>query len=106
MTQRGWATMGKILLAVVVLIVIAIIAAILSVIQRGASARLPPTDVESVLARSMRHLAVPLSARSLRNPLPLTPEILRQGRDHFADHCATCHANDGSGKTEMGPNFY
>jgi mono/diheme cytochrome c family protein len=26
--------------------------------------------------------------------------------EHFADHCATCHANDGSGKTEIGQNLY
>ncbi|HLV85867.1 MAG TPA: cytochrome c [Candidatus Sulfotelmatobacter sp.] len=26
--------------------------------------------------------------------------------DHWADHCATCHANNGSGDTEMGRNFY
>jgi mono/diheme cytochrome c family protein len=25
---------------------------------------------------------------------------------HFADHCAMCHANDGSGETEMGRNLY
>jgi mono/diheme cytochrome c family protein len=25
---------------------------------------------------------------------------------HFADHCAACHANDGSGTTEMGRSFY
>jgi mono/diheme cytochrome c family protein len=25
---------------------------------------------------------------------------------HFADHCATCHANDGSGDTTLGRNMY
>jgi mono/diheme cytochrome c family protein len=25
---------------------------------------------------------------------------------HFADHCAACHANDGSGTTAMGRSFY
>src|SRR5262249_52999969 len=25
---------------------------------------------------------------------------------HFADHCATCHANDGSGDTEIGRSLY
>lgn len=29
-----------------------------------------------------------------------------EGRNHWADHCATCHANNGSGKTEMGRNLY
>ena len=26
--------------------------------------------------------------------------------EHFADHCASCHANDGSGNTEMGKGVY
>jgi mono/diheme cytochrome c family protein len=25
---------------------------------------------------------------------------------HFADHFATCHGNDGSGKTQIGQNLY
>jgi len=25
---------------------------------------------------------------------------------HFADHCAGCHGNDGSGQTELGRSFY
>jgi mono/diheme cytochrome c family protein len=25
---------------------------------------------------------------------------------HWADHCATCHANDGSGDTELGKRTY
>ena len=25
---------------------------------------------------------------------------------HWADHCAVCHANDGSGDTEMGSHMY
>jgi mono/diheme cytochrome c family protein len=25
---------------------------------------------------------------------------------HFADHCASCHANDGSGNTEMGRGLF
>ena len=29
-----------------------------------------------------------------------------QGRAHFADHCASCHGNDGRGNTEMGRNLY
>ena len=32
--------------------------------------------------------------------------MIAEGRDHFADHCATCHANDGSGNTEMGRGLY
>ena len=38
--------------------------------------------------------------------MPLTPEVLQEGLAHFADHCATCHANDGSGRTPIGTGVY
>jgi mono/diheme cytochrome c family protein len=73
---------------------------------RGFSARQDPTKLEAVLARNTRLLAIPSSAKSLRNPLPLTPDLMVEARHHFADHCSICHANDGSGDTEMGKNLY
>ena len=106
MTQRGWAATGKILLAVFVLIIAAAVVAISLAIRDGISARTKPAAIEAMLARSVRHLAIPIDARDRQNPVPLTPAVLQEARDHFADHCATCHANDGSGKTEMGPNLY
>jgi mono/diheme cytochrome c family protein len=57
-------------------------------------------------ARTMRRLAIPAHLRDATNPLPASAEILSEGRAHFADHCATCHANDGSGDTEIGRNLY
>ena len=97
---------GRILVALLVLTIAAIGATIAVIVHHGVSARTAPTEMESLLARSVRRLAIPRGARDLSNPLKLTPLVLQEGRDHFADHCATCHANDGSGKTEMGPNFY
>jgi mono/diheme cytochrome c family protein len=97
---------GRFFLAVIVLAVIAGAAAILLSMRNGISAHAEPTVAETLIARSVRHLAVPFAARKLRNPVAITAASLREGRDHFADHCASCHANDGSGKTEMGPNFY
>ena len=38
--------------------------------------------------------------------MPNTEEAIAEGRAHFADHCASCHANDGSGDTEMGRGLY
>lgn len=31
---------------------------------------------------------------------------LEDARDHFADHCATCHGNDGGGKTAINDGLY
>jgi mono/diheme cytochrome c family protein len=73
---------------------------------RGFSARQEPTKVEAVVARQMRISAIPPSAKGLRNPMPLTPDLMAEARHHFADHCAICHANDGSGNTEVGQNLY
>src|ERR1017187_5213371 len=71
----------------------------------GVGARQPPGRFETAVARAMRHRAIPRSVRQLANPFPATPEVLREGSDHFADHCASCHGNDGKGATEVGSNL-
>lgn len=106
MSERRWAIAGKILTALAVLSAILIAIAVVAMLRTGVSARTGPTKPERMVARTMRHFAVPAAARSMRNPVPLTPAVLAEGRAHFADHCAGCHANDGSGATEMGQNLY
>jgi mono/diheme cytochrome c family protein len=54
----------------------------------------------------VRRFAVPAAIQEQRNPIPLTSDVVAAGRTHFADHCASCHANDGSGDTEMGRNLF
>jgi mono/diheme cytochrome c family protein len=86
--------------------VILVVAAAVSVVRRGFSARDQPSLVESYVARTARKLAVPSKARSPKNPFPLSPRLIAEARAHFADHCAICHANNGSGNTEIGRNLY
>ena len=50
--------------------------------------------------------AVPADASNKANPVPNTPEVLAEARAHWADHCASCHANDGSGESLMGRRTY
>ena len=76
------------------------------VVETGVSARAQPGAVETLVARNVRSLAIGRRARAARNPVDRTPEIIAEGREHFADHCATCHANDGSGKTEIGEGMF
>lgn len=78
----------------------------LYVVRTGVSAREQPGAVESTIARNVRNLAIASRARDLRNPVERTPEVVADGRAHFADHCAICHANDGSGQTEMGQGMW
>jgi len=77
-----------------------------SVIRRGFSARETPTKMEAFVATRARALAVPSSYRSRSNPVPNTPETLRAGMEHFADHCAVCHDNNGDGQTIFGLGLY
>lgn len=72
----------------------------------GFSAREKPTALETYVARTSRNIAVSSAAKSTQNPVPYSAEVLEEARAHWADHCATCHANNGSGNTEMGRNLY
>src|SRR5713226_4218444 len=73
---------------------------------RGLSAREEPMGVEAWVAGWARAAALPTDARSRTNPVPKSPEVLADARAHWADHCALCHANDGSGQIEMGQRLY
>jgi mono/diheme cytochrome c family protein len=72
----------------------------------GFGARATPTGPERLLARAARRLAVPRSGRDAMNPIPFSAGIWADARAHFADHCASCHGNDGRGRTELGQNLY
>lgn len=76
------------------------------VIRRGFSAREQPSALEAYVARAARRLAAPASVQNEKNPFSASPEVLAEARAHFADHCAACHANNGSGQTAMGQNMY
>ena len=78
----------------------------LGVVKHGISARDKPTAAETSIATGLRRLAMPAGQRNLRNPTPVDEAGLKEGMEHFADHCAMCHGNDGKGMTEMGRNMY
>ena len=70
----------------------------------GFSAKTEPHALEIFIARQIRHLAIPIEQRNTQNPIPLSPDVIKESLAHFADHCALCHANDGSGQTPIGKN--
>jgi len=75
-------------------------------IRRGFSAREKPSALEQAVARAARSMATPSGAKNQKNPFSASSEALDEARRHFADHCAICHANDGSGQTGIGQNLY
>jgi mono/diheme cytochrome c family protein len=102
MKPAAWFLMG----AVSLVIVQAGTAGILLARAHGWSARQVPTGIESWIARRARDAAIPVDAKARANPLPKTEENLAEARAHWADHCASCHGNDGSGDILMGKRMY
>ena len=72
----------------------------------GFSAKTEPHAIEVFMARQIRHLAIPIEKRHAQNPIPSSPDVMKESLAHFANHCATCHANNGSGQTPIGKNVY
>jgi mono/diheme cytochrome c family protein len=95
------------LLIVVGIAFLSLVAAVAaSLLHDGLSSRATPGRLESMAARGARRMAIPSNARLAQNPLLDSAEDLRDARIHFADHCAICHANDGSGHTLVGDGLY
>lgn len=99
---------SKIVLWVLLGLIAATLVFAIFLLRRGISARKQPSALETTVARAIRHMAIPKIDREEENPWATvaTPEVMKDAREHFADHCSQCHANDGSGKTEMGQYLY
>jgi mono/diheme cytochrome c family protein len=97
--------MKFILALILVLLAIAAIG-VYMILRGGVSTSSQPGVVETRVARSLRHSAIPAKVRDRRNPIAVSPAVIAEGRAHWADHCAACHGNDGSGNTEIGRNLY
>ena len=99
----------KLVKAVIVILAVIGLCAVVagaSFMARGISAQQEPGRLESSLAPQLRSMAIPSSAKTMTNPVPASAAAVKAGMDHYADHCAVCHANDGSGDTEMGKHLY
>jgi mono/diheme cytochrome c family protein len=97
-------------LKLLILILLAAIAAggiyAWSILRSGFSAKAEPSAAEAFVARRLRRLAIPKDAREARNPVQLTAEVMAGAKEHYADHCAVCHGNDGRGATLLGKGLY
>lgn len=106
--RKGW----KFPLAIEVVVAAVVLGAVVGgwifmrAIHYGFSAHDQPMAMEAMMAGRMRSWSVPGDMHKMTNPIPLTPDVLHEAESHFADHCATCHGNDGKGQTEMGQHMY
>jgi cytochrome c len=90
------------------LVGLVIVFAALAVATRGTglSARREPLPGEAFLMFTALNWTIPAEYRGMSSPIDQTPDTLRAGMEHWADHCAVCHDNDGRGRTEVGRNLY
>ena len=82
------------------------IAALIWLVSGGMSSRRNPGPVETWLAVRMRTFAMSAADRQSADPEPSSPIALRIGLEQFADHCAMCHGNDGSGRVDIARGLY
>jgi mono/diheme cytochrome c family protein len=97
--MKIWLTL---VLAVVLIFAAALIGLVAYARFTGLSARGEPAPIEATVARFVRSFAIPSAVKARRSPFPPSSTSVAAGLAHFADHCAVCHANDGSGNAEMG----
>lgn len=90
------------------MLALVLLAALAAVVTRGMgfTSRAVPFALEEAAARALRRWLTPVSIRNMANPVGASPQALGEGMEHWADHCALCHANDGSGDTEIGRSLY
>jgi mono/diheme cytochrome c family protein len=53
----------------------------------------PPGSLETLLAQEAKK--VTLAGKDLKNPVPDTPDSVKEGAEHFQHHCQICHGLDG-----------
>jgi hypothetical protein len=98
MARHHWHIAGKVLTSFIALAAAGAGVVVASIIHHGLSAREESTLAEAAISRSVRHFATPASMRGARNPVSLNASVLAEARAHWADHCATCHANGHAAK--------
>ena len=92
--------------AIIGAVLFAAVLALFVVRAGGFSARSAPTRLERVVMRTIHGWSIPPTARDAVNPVAYSPDVWAESRAHFADHCASCHGNDGRGDTTIGRNLF
>lgn len=93
------------LVTLAILALAGLLGTVIFVKATGLSARGTPGAIETAVAGRLRALAVPSEYSRLTNPVLMNEESVANGMAHFADHCAQCHGNDGTG-AEMGKDMF
>jgi mono/diheme cytochrome c family protein len=93
-------------ITVLVLAVVIGIAAYARVRAGGLSADAEPGSIERSIASRLVRLSIPADHDRATNPFAADRDTWRAAVDHYSDHCAICHGDDGHGRTDLGQNMY
>jgi cytochrome c len=53
-----------------------------------------PSGLESSMVNGIKH-NMTIGGKNVKNPVPDTPEVAKEGAEHFQHHCQICHGLDG-----------
>jgi cytochrome c553 len=87
-------------------VLVALTAALFLFVRRGFSTRSDPSAPEAWIAGNLREWSIPSAYKDMRNPVDCSAPVQNEAEAHWADHCATCHANDGTGDSMLGKTMY
>lgn len=87
--------------AVALLGVVAIAVAGTVLWSKGFSSRPEPSHLESSLAMKAYDSSVPKRYEGMKNSLEAKGVNLIEAGGHYEEHCAICHADNGSGETKF-----
>ena len=93
-------------ITVVILIAVVWFVAYSRVRAGGLSAEAEPGKLEYAIATRLARLSIPADAKHQENPFRADATTWRTAADHYRDHCAQCHGNDGHAKTLLGQAMY
>ena len=87
------------MVVVLVVLALAILAVVYgtAVIRRGFSTVDQPSAAETIVARTVRNLGIPGTARDEKNPWTATPDVLQEARENFTNHCHPCRGSPRNG---------
>lgn len=87
--------------AVVALVgVIAVVIGGLVLWSHGFDSRAEPSSVEENIAMKIHDSSIPDKYEKMNNPLATRVDLIQAG-GHYEEHCAACHADNGSGQPKF-----
>ena len=102
--------MKRLILRLIILICVCVILAAFAILvvapQLNWNATAKPSKLEARIAGVILHRVIARAASSQTNPFPPSAENISAGEREFGEHCAVCHALDGSAHDPLGADFY